>query len=218
MVEMAFGGGVGLYEQVLPGTFSSYEASKVKNVDDADIIASVRGGNTAAFSELVLKYQDRLLNAVTYISGSRDAAEDVVQDAFVQAYTKLHSFGGNSAFYTWLYRIAINAAISRRRKRKGETSIDARHDERGVEPSDNLEGAEDRVLREERAGQVQAALAALSAEHRMILVLREMEDCDYDQIAEILDVPVGTVRSRLHRARLQMREQLEIVFREHASD
>lgn len=218
MAKLAVGGMVELYEGSYTGTFSTDEASKVKNVDDADIIAEVRGGNTAAFSELVLKYQDRLLNAVTYISGSRDAAEDVVQDAFVQAYTKLHSFGGNSAFYTWLYRIAINAAISRRRKRKGETSIDARHDEQGVEPADNLEGAEDRVLREERAGQVQAALQALSAEHRMILVLREMEDCDYDQIAEILDVPVGTVRSRLHRARLQMREQLENVFREHASD
>ncbi len=188
------------------------------NVDDADIIAEVRSGNSAAFSQLVLKYQDRLLNAVVYISGSRDDAEDVVQDAFVQAYVKLNSFGGNSAFYTWLYRIAINAAISRRRKRKGEASLDACQDEQGVQPVDHLEGAEQRVLREERAGQVQSALAALSTEHRMILVLREMEDCDYDQIAEILDVPVGTVRSRLHRARLQMREQLEIVFREHASD
>ena len=188
------------------------------NVDDAADIAEVRGGNTAAFGKLVLKYQDRLLNAVVYISGSRDEAEDVVQDAFVQAYTKLNSFGGNSGFYTWLYRIAINAAISRKRKRKGATSLEARYDEQGLEPLDSLEGAEARVLREERAGQVQTALAALSAEHRTILVLREMEDCDYDQIAEILDVPVGTVRSRLHRARLQMKEQLEIVFREHASD
>ena len=188
------------------------------NADDAQIIADVRGGNSAAFGELVLKYQDRLLNAVAYISGSRDEAEDVAQDAFVQAYTKLNSFGGNSAFYTWLYRIAINAAISRKRKRKGAASLEARYDEQGAEPADDLEGAEARVLREERAGQVQVALAALTDEHRAILVLREMEDCDYDQISEILDVPVGTVRSRLHRARLQMREQLEIVFREHASD
>ncbi len=218
MATLAVGGTADLYKETLFGTFSSDEASKVKNVDDADIIAEVRGGNSAAFSELVLKYQDRLLNSVTYISGSRDEAEDVVQDAFVQAYTKLHSFGGNSAFYTWLYRIAINAAISRRRKRKGDYSIDDRRREQGAEPLDHLEGAEDRVLREERAGQVQSALGALSPEHRMILVLREMEDCDYDQIAEILDVPVGTVRSRLHRARLQMREQLEIVFRETASD
>lgn len=189
-------------------------------MDDAQLIAAVRSGNTAAFGELVRKYQDRLLNAVVYIAGGREEAEDVVQDAFVQAYTKLDSFGGNSAFFTWLYRVAINAAISRRRKRKGkiETSVDARLESRGEEPADDHEGAEDRLLREERAVQVKAALAALSEEHRMILVLREMEDCDYDQIAQVLDVPVGTVRSRLHRARLQMREQLEIVFREHASD
>ena len=217
MAILAMAGTAELYPEAYTGTFSSYEASKVTNVDDADIIAEVRGGNSAAFSELVLKYQDRLLNAVVYISGSRDEAEDVVQDAFVQAYTKLHSFGGQSAFYTWLYRIAVNAAISRRRKRKGEASIDSR-DDQALEPADNLEGAEDRVLREERASQVKAALKNLSAEHRTILVLREMEDCDYDQIAEILDVPVGTVRSRLHRARLQMKEQLEIVFRETASD
>lgn len=187
-------------------------------MDDAQIIAEVRQGKTAAFNELVLKYQDRLLNAVVYISGGREEAEDVVQDAFVQAFVKLNSFGGNSAFFTWLYRIAINAAISRRRKRKGDSSIDARLEQRGEEPADDEEGAEDRVLREERASQVQTALAALSEEHRTILVLREMEDCDYDEIAAIIDVPVGTVRSRLHRARLQMREQLEIVFREHASD
>ncbi len=187
-------------------------------VDDAQLIAEVRAGKTDAFNHLVLKYQDRLLNAVAYISGGREEAEDVVQDAFVQAFVKLNSFGGNSAFFTWLYRIAINAAISRRRKRKGDTSIDARLEQRGDEPADDQEGAEDRILREERASQVKTALAALSEEHRTILVLREMEDCDYDDIAAILDVPVGTVRSRLHRARLQMREQLEIVFREHASD
>jgi RNA polymerase sigma-70 factor (ECF subfamily) len=187
-------------------------------VDDVQIIAAVRRGDAAAFNGLVLKYQDRLLNSVSYIAGNREEAEDIVQDAFVQSFVKLDSFGGNSAFFTWLYRIAINAAISRRRKRRNEASIDARQEARGDEPTDHHERAEERVLREERAGQVQAALAALSEEHRTILVLREMEDCDYDQIAEILDVPVGTVRSRLHRARLQMREQLELMFREPASD
>jgi RNA polymerase sigma-70 factor (ECF subfamily) len=83
-----------------------------------------------------------------------------------------------------------------------------------VEPQDAGEQAEERLLREERAGQVQQALARLSAEHRAILVLREVDGCDYDAIAQILDLPVGTVRSRLHRARLQLRDQLDLLLQE----
>lgn len=177
--------------------------------DDADLIHAARQGNSAAFGQLVLKYQDRLFNAVAYVAGNRQEAEDVVQEAFVQAFVKLRSFGGDSQFFTWLYRIAFNSAVSRRRKKREVASVDVAREVKGDEPLDASEGAGERVLREERAACIRAALASLSEEHRAILVLREMEGHDYDAIAEILDLPVGTVRSRLHRARLQMRELLE---------
>jgi len=185
---------------------------------DQELILATRRGDSDAFGSLVRKYQDRLLSALFQVSGSRDEAEDVAQEAFVTAYLKLASFAGESSFYTWLYRIAFNTAISRRRKRRGESSVEHTRDLTGGEPLDDCEAAEDRLLRQERAGQVQRALSLLPADFRSVLVLREMEGCDYDTIAQILAVPVGTVRSRLHRARLQLKEQLIAVLEGGGSD
>jgi len=182
--------------------------------DEQHLILAARRGDSNAFGKIVRTYQDRLCTALLHVCGSPDEAEDVAQEAFVQAYVKLANFAGESAFYTWLYRIAFNAAISRRRRRREETSVEQTRESTGQEPFDDTEPAEERVLREERAAAVQRALALLSDEHRAILVLREVEDCDYDEIAQILGIPVGTVRSRLHRARLHLKEQLDSVLGE----
>ncbi len=176
--------------------------------DDAQLIRQSLQGDSAAFGRLVRKYQDRLFNTVVHVVGCREEAEDVVQEAFVQAFVKLETFQGHSAFYTWLYRIAFNTAISRKRRKKAEVSVEQSRELAGVEPVDVGDAPSDRLEREEKVEQVQRALGALTEEHRSILVLREMEGCCYDTIAEILDVPIGTVRSRLHRARLQLRDQL----------
>ena len=138
----------------------------------------------------------------------REEAEDVAQEALVKAYLKLDKFAGGSSFYTWLYRIAFNTAISRRRVRRGEQSIEQTRELTGNELIDGSESADQRMLRRERACEVHQAMNQLPEEFRSVLVLREVEGCDYDTIAEILDLPVGTVRSRLHRARLQLKEQL----------
>lgn len=177
--------------------------------DDAQLIDEALLGDAESFGLLVRKYQDRLFNTVLHVAGCREEAEDVVQEAFVQAYLKLRSFQRNSAFYTWLYRVAFNIAISRRRRRRAEVSVEQHREAAGIEPLDDGEAPEERILREERAELVSAALKQLSDEHRSILVLREMEGCCYETIAEILDLPVGTVRSRLHRARLQLRDELK---------
>jgi RNA polymerase sigma-70 factor, ECF subfamily len=195
----------------LPPSGVRLNGAKVEQ-DDGQLIREACQGDTAAFGVLVRKYQARLCTSLTHICGSLDDAEDVAQEAFVQAYVKLRTFAGGSAFYTWLYRIAVNAAISRRRRRRELTSVDSKRDELGLEPLDDGEQADERLLREERAVQVQHALSRLSEEHRTILVLREIDDCDYDQIAQILQLPVGTVRSRLHRARLQLKEQLDEIL------
>lgn len=183
-------------------------------IDDAPLIERSLRGDSAAFGSLVRKYQDRLFNTVVHVAGSREEAEDVAQEAFVQAYVKLSSFHRESAFYTWLYRIAFNIAVSRRRRKKSEVSLDASREDAGREPAGDVEAPGEHLLREERAGLVHSALAALSEEHRSILVLREMEGFEYEQISEILDLPTGTVRSRLHRARLQLREQLKSVLQD----
>lgn len=176
--------------------------------DDAQLIDDTLQGDGSAFGQLVLKYQDRLYNTLASLTGSRDDAEDVAQEAFVQAFLKLSTFRKDSAFYTWIYRIAFNVAMTRQRRKRPQLSIDGGRDPNGADPPDNSESPVDRLQREERARQVHAALAAISEEHRAILVLREMEGCCYETIAEILELPVGTVRSRLHRARMQLRDHL----------
>ena len=184
--------------------------------DDARLITETLRGDSSAFGLLVQKYQDRLFNTVMHITGCREEAEDLVQEAFVQAFVKLDTFHGDSAFYTWLYRIAFNFAISRRRRKRVEVSVDQTRENTGDEPIDDGESPDEQMLRKERAHQVQAALRRLSDEYREILVLREMEGCCYETIAEILDIPTGTVRSRLHRARAELRDQLKEVLAEHS--
>ena len=194
-----------------------FRASQVVNPvdqDDAQWIAQAKLGQTVPFEALVRKYQDRLFSALVQICGSRQEAEDVTQDVFVQAYRKLSTFAGNSAFYTWLYRIAINASISRRRKKRAEYSVEQTRTVTGDEPIDRSEASDERLLREERAVQVQNALQQLPEEYRTVLILREMEDCDYEAISQILDLPVGTVRSRLHRGRAQLKEILEQILKD----
>jgi len=183
-------------------------------VTDDELIDQALTGNPTAFGQLVSKYQDRLYTTVAHMLGSAEDARDVVQDAFVHAFVKLESFQRNSGFYTWMYRIAVNAAISKRRRQRPTLSVEQNRESTGQEPVGNSASPSDRMEQQERVQQVQAALATLSDEHRQILVLREIEGCDYDTIAEILDLPVGTVRSRLHRARLQLKEQLREVVQE----
>ncbi len=180
--------------------------------DDVQLIDETLAGRTAAFGELVRKYQNRLFNTVFHVVGNTEDARDVVQDAFIQAFLKLDTFQGSSTFYTWLYRIAFNVAVSHCRRRRVTASVDRAREVAGVEPADPADNPGQSAEREERCGQVRRALAELSEEHRTVLVLREINGCCYETIAEILGVPIGTVRSRLHRARLQLREQLREVL------
>ncbi len=183
---------------------------------DDQLIDAALAGNSTAFGELVLKYQDRLYNTLVHVTGSTEDARDVAQDAFVQAFVKLETFQGQSAFYTWLYRIAINFSLSNRRRQKIRTcqSVEQMREATGDEPTSAGETPHDRIEQQETASQVRTALAQLSEDHREILVLREMDGCDYETISRLLDLPVGTVRSRLHRARLEIREHLRAVLQE----
>jgi len=121
----------------------------------------------------------------------------------------LDSFQRRSAFFTWLYRIAYNAAITHRRRKKSPQSLDRLHETAHMESVDCQDGPAETLQRREQCRRVRQAIAQLGAEHRAVLVLREIDGCDYQTIAEILDLPPGTVRSRLHRARLELKNTLE---------
>jgi RNA polymerase sigma-70 factor (ECF subfamily) len=182
------------------------------STDDRRLIVECLRGNKAAFEALLRRYDERLFNTVFRLMGNKEDAEDVVQETLVNAYQSLASFKGDSQFFTWLYRIAYNTAISHKRKPKGAVSLDAgRNGEAGFEPLDGSEYNQpgSAMARAEDVRRIERALHQLSPEHRVVLVLKEIEGQKYETIAEILQVPVGTVRSRLHRARLELREILE---------
>lgn len=183
------------------------------NDDDRRLIADCLGGKRDAFGELVSRYQGRLYNAAIRLVDNAEDAADVVQDAFLNAFTSLSSFKGDAEFFTWLYRIAFNTAISLKRKKRPTVSLEAGRvgGGDGIDPDDPNEyirpGAA--LERTEDEQQLHAALARLSHEHREALVLKDIEGLKYEEMAEILGVPVGTVRSRLHRARSELRDLLE---------
>jgi RNA polymerase sigma-70 factor (ECF subfamily) len=176
---------------------------------EQELIREALDGDGQAYGILVQRFQDRLFNAMLHVVGSEEEAEDVVQDSFVQAYIKLDTFQGNSKFFTWLYRIAFNNALSRQRKKRGDLSIEQSREITGSDPEDRHESPDEPLLRAERVALVQRALQCLTEQHRAILVLREMQDLSYGEISEILGINIGTVRSRLSRARNQLKIHLD---------
>ena len=178
------------------------------SADDHRLIAECLNGDTAAFGALVRRYQDRLYNTAYRLVGNAEDAQDVVQEAFLSAYQSLGNFKGDSLFFTWLYRIAVNTAISLKRKQRAVLRIDGGPAAEPLDPSE-LSRPGHALEQAEQGQRVQWALSRLSPEHRAVLVLKDMEGQKYETIADALGVPIGTVRSRLHRARLELRELLE---------
>ena len=179
-------------------------------LDDGHLIDEALGGKPEAFGQLVCRYQDRLFNSMVRVTGCPTEAEDVVQDAFVQAFTKLDRFKRESQFFTWLYRIAFNTSVSRHRRKKPSVSIERQREAIGADPVDTAPPVETALEREEQATQLESAIKQLPDDQRNILILRELEDQSYENIAEILNLPVGTVRSRLHRARKHLHDILKV--------
>ena len=195
------------------------KAQRVAEVsEEADLVGRCRGGDRAAFGSLVALYQDRVYNLCLRMCGNASDAEDYAQEAFIKAMRAIDRFDGQSRLYTWLFRIAVNTVISGRRKGGGATirSLDeggpAGGDSGQSSIRDRLAAsqvgpADEASLREEHAI-VLSALAELDEDHRAAVVLRDVESLDYAEIAEVLGVAVGTVKSRLHRARMALRERL----------
>ena len=178
---------------------------------DQELIAASLARDTAAFGELVSRYQNRLYHSLVHVSGSAEDAKDVAQEAFILAFQKLITFRGDSQFYSWLFRIALNASVNFRRKNRSlGQSIEATKERIGSEPTDGHTDSppEQPLEQAERQQIVRQALAQMTEEFRVPLVLAEMEEMKYDEIAALLKCPIGTVRSRIHRGRAELREKL----------
>jgi len=173
---------------------------------DKQLVARVQKGDNRAFDLLVLKYQHRILGLISRYIQDPDEMQDVAQEAFIKAYRALPGFRGDSAFYTWLYRIAINTAknhiVARSRRPPGsDVEVeDAEYYDGGAALRD-LENPENALFGEELKAVVEAAIADLPDDLRTAVTLREFDGLSYEDIADVMDCPVGTVRSRIFRAR-----------------
>ncbi len=191
-------------------------ASPGNQAEDIRSVAAARNGHPDAFDDIMRRYQDRVFNTIYRLIGDYQEAKDLTQKTFLKAYLSIDRFRGNSSFYTWLYRIGVNTTLDERKKRSrspvfgvdsleqssAEISNRSRVSSRAEDPVEN-------VLVAEREQAVTKAIESLDEVHRIVVVLRDIEGMNYDKIAEVLDCPRGTVKSRLHRARLVLREKLK---------
>lgn len=185
------------------------------SVPDSELIEQCLAGQTDAFAPLVQRYQDRLFNAMVKACRDRDQAAETVQQAFVLAFRKLHTYRGEAAFYSWLFRIAMNVFISeKRRQKRVNVSVDAVREQTGQEPRDHRRDTEPSQPLEsrEQIRLVREALDSITEDFRTVLVLKEIEDLSYEEIAELVGIPIGTVRSRIHRGRNELREKLRLLM------
>ena len=186
---------------------------------DLDAVERCLAGDREAFGEIVVRWQDRIYGAVLRMVRDPELARDLAQETFLRAYDKLSSFRGGAAVGTWLYSIALNQVRSEMRKRSAQkygspVSLEAlsgggaRDDGPRFEPADHAAGAAERVATKEDCALLVEEVSRLDPEHRAVIVLREFQDLPYDEISVVLEIPVGTVRSRLHRARGELRDRL----------
>lgn len=179
---------------------------------EADLLAAARRGDPDAFSALIAPLQGRAFNLAFRMLGDADEAADVTQDALIRAFTRLRDFRGDASFATWLHRIVHNTALDalRWRARHPADRLDASFGD-GDPPREvaaTSEGPEDAAVRADERRAIERALAALTPEFRAAVVLRDVQGLDYDEVAVITGVSLGTVKSRLHRARARLRALL----------
>ena len=197
------------------------EAAKI-NIDDAMLVEQCRQGDSEATERLILKYQNRIYNAILRICANPDDAAELTQDTFVKVIENIGKFKGRSSFYTWAFRIGVNLTLNycQRKVRIGFRSLDAEDNEDNGQAKQVLKEflADDSspnpavVAANKELGEIVVdALMKLREEQRAVVVLRDIEGMNYAQIAEVLDIELGTVRSRLSRARSNLREVIEAV-------
>ncbi len=193
----------------LPGTFQSRYGRTVHEAreDDADFVRRLRTGEALAFEELVRTYQHRLFGVALRMLGSAAEAEDIAQEAFLRAHRALHEFRGDAKLSTWLY--AITSRLCLTRLGSGERALIRQGEDSVMRLAHDADGPDTVLEQTELEAALHRAIAELPDDRRIVVVLRDVEGLSYEEIAEALDLPTGTVRSRLFRARLDLKEKLE---------
>jgi RNA polymerase sigma-70 factor (ECF subfamily) len=190
------------------------------NIDDSVLVRQSQAGDAAAMERLILRYQNRIYNVILKMCGNADDAAELTQEAFVKVIESIDKFKGKSSFYTWLFRIAVNLTLNhcQRQARTATRSLDAEEPDQEGEPSQALRDflSDDRVAdpavlaqSQELCELAKRSLLELEEPQRAVVVLRDIEGMDYAQIADVLSIELGTVRSRLSRARSNLRDILE---------
>ena len=198
--------------------------SSLAGFDEAAVVAQAREGDARAFSELVRRYEGKIFRLAQHVTQNREDAEDVLQETFMKAYEHLDQFQGNSKFYTWIVRIAVNQALMKLRRRKTDRSvsldetIDTGEDTVVREIAAWDEDPEDRYSREELGAILDTAVQSLDPPYRSVFQLRDIDELSTEETAETLGLSVPAVKSRLLRARLQLREKLTRYFKRKGDD
>lgn len=198
--------------------------SSQAGVDEGTLVSQAREGDARAFGELVRRYEGKIFRLAQHVTQNREDAEDVLQETFMKAYEHLDQFQGNSKFYTWIVRIAVNQALMKLRRRKTDKSVSI---------DENIDTGEDTIVREiaawdedpeQRFGRdelgeiLDTAIQSLDTPYRSVFVLRDIEELSTEETADALGLSVPAVKSRLLRARLQLREKLTRYFKRKGDD
>jgi RNA polymerase sigma-70 factor, ECF subfamily len=192
--------------------------------DEASLVAQARSGDTGAFNELAERYQRNIFRLAQNITQNREDAEDVLQETFLKAYEHLPDFHGDSKFYTWVVRIAVNEALMKLRKRKWDKTVwldepvQTGEDTVAREIAVWEDNPEQRYSKEELHEILDKAVNGLAPPYRTVFVLRDMEGLSTEETAEALELSVPAVKSRLLRARLQLRDKLTAFFKKKVED
>jgi len=184
------------------------------NEDEGELIRRCQSGDREAFNRLVERYQGRTYNFAYSLARNHDDAMDVAQEAFVRAWVNMRSFRGDSSFITWLNRITRNLFLDIQKKRRHDPKLsldemmDSQDNSSVREVPDDAPGPEDIALTREKVTEIRKAILTLAPEHREIVTLYDLQNHSYEEIMIILNLPMGTVKSRLNRARRALREKL----------
>jgi RNA polymerase sigma-70 factor (ECF subfamily) len=190
-------------------------------MDDLELVDAARRGETEAFPELVSRYETKIYRLARHITQNEEDAEDVLQEAFLKAFANLNQFQGNSRFYTWLVRIAVNESLMKLRRRKADKIVSL---DEPVETDDDVvirefptwdENPEQKYGRAEMNAILTRAINSLSPGFRAVFLLRDVEELSTEETAQALNLSIPAVKSRLLRARLQLRDKLNRFFRKH---
>lgn len=195
------------------------ENSSIEVTDESELVSQARTGDARAFSDLIGKYERKIFRLAQHITQNREDAEDVLQETFLKAYEHLDQFQGNSKFYTWIVRIAVNQALMKLRKRKSDRTVSM---DEGIDTGEDIvvreiaawdEDPEERYSRDEINVILNEAVESLAPPYRTVFVLRDVEELSTEETAEALDLSIPAVKSRLLRARLQLRDKLTKFFK-----